>query len=348
MLNELKKDIDKSLRSLLSDITGVLALRSSSAVLYESIEDYLGRDGKRIRPILFLLSYLGYTKKKRPSYKKLVRCSLALELLHDFLLIHDDIIDGSAQRRGKPALHRVFNTRFGMPSGNALGPNLGIVAGDIIFALAVETLLFVDEDPCRKELALKIFTRAAAATGIGEFIDVINNIKKIDSVTEKDVFLTYVMKTAKYTFEAPLVMGATLAGSGGKELEALSRLGILLGQAFQIQDDLLDVFSTSKKIGKPVLSDLNESKKTLLVWNAYKNLKGPERKALKGLLEKKKKTYADLLKFRKLIKTSGADEYCREKAASLFRESTAICSGLRMKAHYKTALARFIDDLAGK
>ena len=347
MLKKLKKDLDKELKSLLSTVEEGFNLKSSK-LLYSGIQDFLSRKGKRVRPILYALSYQGYTKRRNFSYKKLIHSSLALELLHDFFLIHDDVIDKSDLRRGRPTLHRFFNSRLKVPAKSEIGPSLSIAAGDIIFALAIDTLFSFEEDLPRKEKTLALFTKAAASTGVGEFIDVINNVKNIEKITEKEVLLTYTLKTAKYTFEGPLVMGATLAGAKKEEINKLSKLGLALGQAFQIQDDLLDVFSSSKKIGKPVLSDLNESKKTLLVWKTYKNLPANDKRTLKRLLEKDKKTYSDLLEFRKLIKSAGADKYCLDKTSSLLSKADSISSELQMKTKYKNALRKLIENLARK
>ncbi|MFH1553113.1 MAG: polyprenyl synthetase family protein [Candidatus Omnitrophota bacterium] len=344
MLKKLKKDVDKALGAYLKELKTDLNMGRVSPLLYGGIKDFLQRDGKRIRPILFLISYQGYTRRKQFSYQKLLRSSLSLELLHDFFLVHDDVIDNSDLRRGKPTLHRLFNTALGVGAKNELGPNLSIAAGDIIFALAVKTLLSFDENPVRKERALLEFVKAAASTGMGEFIDVVNNIKKIENITEKDVFLTYTLKTAKYTFECPLLVGAILAGAKSEELGKLSRLGIILGQAFQIQDDLLDIFSTSKKIGKPVLSDLNESKKTLPAWKTYKKLTVKGKKLLARLLEKDKKTYSDLLKFRKLIKSTDAHNWCLDKIMLLLQEADSILLGVRMKKKHRALLKRFIEN----
>ncbi|MFC1480374.1 polyprenyl synthetase family protein [Candidatus Omnitrophota bacterium] len=344
MLKKLKKDVDSALGTYLKELKTDLDMGRVSPLLYSGIKDFLQRDGKRIRPILFLISYQGYTKRKQFSYQKLLRSSLSLELLHDFFLVHDDVIDNSDLRRGKPTLHRFFNSALGVGAKNELGPNLSIAAGDIIFALAVKALLSFDENPTRKQQALLEFVKAAASTGMGEFIDVLNNIKKIEKITEKDILTTYTLKTAKYTFECPLVIGAILAGATSGELNKLSRLGIALGQAFQIQDDLLDIFSTAKKIGKPVLSDLNESKKTLPAWKTYKKLTIKDKKLLARLLEKNKKTYSDLLAFRKLIKSTGAHNWCLNKIMSLLQEADSILGGVRMKKKYRTLLKRFIEN----
>lgn len=348
MLNKLKKDIDNTIRSFIKDAEKYADLKMSSPLLYAGIKDFLARPGKRIRPLLFVLSYLGYTKRKNFSYKNLINSSLSLEMLHNFMLMHDDVIDKSALRRGKPTLHRVFNKKLGVSASNELGSHLSIVAGDVVFAMATSLLLSFDEEPRRKEKALLKFTETAATTGIGEFIDVVNNVKKIEKVRERDVFLTYTLKTAKYTFESPLLMGAILAGAQEKELKKLSKLGIMLGQAFQVQDDLLDVFSSTKKIGKPVLSDLSESKKTLLVWKAYKSLSAKDKKTLKRLLEKKKKTHRDLLKMRDLISSSGADKYCLSQIMSTQIKARRMFSQLLMAEKYKAALYDFTDKSFSK
>ncbi len=348
MLAKLRNDIDMELGLFLKETTENLELKKASGLLFSGLVNFLGRSGKRIRPLLFILGYLGYTKKRKVPRKQLLRSSLSLELLHDFLLVHDDVIDNSDLRRGKPTLHRVFNSKLGVPLNNDLGANLSIVTGDIMFAMAVDALSEFDAPPKRKKEALKIFTNIAAATGIGEFLDVVNNVKEIEKITRRDVFLTYILKTARYTFEGPLLIGAILAGASKAEQKKLSGLALALGQAFQIQDDLLDVFSTSKKTGKPILSDLDESKKTLLVWKTYKDLKGKDKATFARLMKKDKKTYQDLLKIRKLIKTTGARDHCLKTSDSFFKEAHIALKTLKMAIKHKNTLTSFITDLSSK
>jgi len=348
MVKDLKKDVDREIKAFLSDIKKNYRLHEISKLLFNGIKDFLERKGKRIRPILYLLTYHGYTKRKKFSYKRLIRSSLSLELLHDFLLVHDDVIDRSQLRRGKPTLHRLFNARLAVSPDNIMGSGLSIVAGDVIFALAVETLLDIDEEQSRKEKALRKFIEAAALTGGGEFIDIVNGAKGIDKIRRRDVFLNYTMKTAKYTFEAPMLMGAILAGAEKRELEKLSELGIVLGHAFQILDDLLDMFSTSKEIGKPVLSDLAESKKTLLVWKAYGDLSGKDKLIFKRIFKKENKAQADLNKLKKLVETSGAPAHCLKKTRSLLAEADHIIEGLRMKKEFKKRLRRLTAGFTPK
>jgi geranylgeranyl diphosphate synthase type I len=345
MITKLKKDIDLALRNCLKDSGMDKALKGSSPLLYKGIQDFLKRGGKRVRPLLFILSYLGYNNKNAVSPKKLIRSSLAFELLHDFLLIHDDVIDNSAMRRGKPTMHRFFNKAENVHPESDLGPNLSIVAGDIIFAMSIDALMSFDGCRRRKERALAVFTETTADTGIGEFIDVHNNLKKIEHVTEKEILLTYTMKTAQYTFGSPLVIGAILGGANKQEINKLSRLGTLMGHAFQLQDDLLDLFGSSKKTGKPVLSDLDEGKKTLPLWKAYRTLKEKDKKRLKTLLEKKKKTRKDLKAMRDLIETSGAREYCEKAVSSLLRKAARILPSLKMKKEFREYLRGFLQSV---
>lgn len=345
MLEKLRKDIWRELGVFMDEANRKHGISSASLLLSGGIRDFVMRRGKMVRPLLFLISYMGYAKKRSSPGRRLLRAALAIELLHDFLLAHDDVIDKSALRRGKPTLHRLFNSRLRVPAQSSLGEGLAIVGGDIIFALAIEALLSADSAPGRKERALTELIKATVATGSGEFIDVTNGEKKINEISLRDVFLTYDLKTAKYTFVGPLVMGAVLAGAGEKEIKKLSELGIRLGRAFQVQDDLLDMFSSAEKLGKPTLSDLGESKKTLLVWKAYTSLPPEGKKALKRALEKEHKSYKDLIGVRKLIKISGADVYCEGIVTKLLLESSAILRSLGMNSPEKALVAKLIKGL---
>ena len=348
MLEGIRKDIDTGLREYLKTARMDIVKGSSAGLLYEGIRDFAERDGKRVRPMLMVISYMGYTRRKKAVYSKIIRCALSLELAHDFFLMHDDVIDDSDLRRGLPTLHKVFNKKLGRNDRDSLGPNLSIVAGDVLYTMAVETLMSFEEDPRRKQKALSQFLKMCRDTGIGEFLDVVNDISRINDISEEDILLTYTLKTARYTFEGPLLIGAVLAGREKKELGRLSRLGLALGRAFQIQDDLLDIFSTSKKIGKPVLSDLNESKKTLFARRAYENLNQRDRHSLKRIFEKDRKNYNDLVMFRNLIKKSEAHKYCIRRSEDLVSEAGALLAELGMKAEYKKALEDLVSKVFSK
>ena len=334
MIETYKKHIDQNLQTFLRKIKKEYKFHLVHPILFNSIKDFCSRKGKRIRPLLMILSYKGYAKK-RISSENLYTASSCLELLHNFMLIHDDIIDCSDLRRGKPTIHKILSKTIKANNKEKLGTDLAIVAGDIVYSLAINAFLSINEDPKRKEQALKYFIQTAALTAIGEFIDIVHGFEKVDRIKEKDVFLNYSLKTARYTFECPLIIGAILAGAPKKDIKNLARLGLLMGQAFQIQDDILGIFATEKNIGKSILSDIAEFKKTILVCHAYQTLSGQKKKIFVKCFEKPKKTYSDLVMIKKIFIESGSLDYSLKKIETLVKESKKIIIKLQLKSKYK-------------
>ncbi len=345
MLKNIKKQIDKSLERFLDKIKIDYKLHLVDPILYESIREFCLRDGKRIRPILLALSYKGYRKNPAPMSPSIYYASTCIELLHNFMLIHDDIIDRSDLRRGKPTLHRLLAKAANIPQSNRLGCDLSIVAGDIVYALAIDAFLSINEELKRKERALKYFIQTAVFTAMGEFADTLHSVRGLNTVSEKDVFLNYTLKTARYTFDCPLVVGAILAGAGNKDIKALSKLGLLIGQAFQIQDDVIGIFDTEKNIGKSILSDLAESKKTILVCHAYRILKGNARKKFLQIFTKDKKTYADLVAIRQIFTQSGSLAYSLEQIHQRQTQALHILRNLKMAPKYKNLIEKCLFQL---
>lgn len=343
MIENAKKQIDKSLALFMDRIKRDYKLHLVNPILYESIREFALRKGKRIRPLLLVLSYKGYRAPPRrgasSAGKKdsasLYRASTCIELLHNFMLIHDDIIDRSNLRRGKPTLHRLLGRVVKTDQREKLGYDLGIIAGDIVYALAIDAFLAIDEAPERKERALKYFIQTAAFTAMGEFIDTLHGAEKVSRIRENDVFLNYTLKTARYTFDCPLVVGAILAGAGENDIQKLSQLGVLIGQAFQIQDDIIGIFDSQKNIGKSILSDLAESKKTLLVCHTYQTLRGRARKQFLAHFNKPEKTYQDLLAIRKIFLEAGSLHYSLEEIERRVTKTLSLLAGLKMRQPYK-------------
>jgi len=343
MFNKLKAELDAELKKLISHIDKKYGLKSSSGPLYKSLKDFILRGGKRLRPILFMTAFRGFSRK---NPKNLFRCALATELLHDFLLIHDDIIDKSALRRGKPSMHYMLkkyiprnkNLRFG-------GEDLAIVAADIIFSIAVESFLSVEENSLRKEKALLKFIESASYTGCGEFIEIMYTGSSLEKIRKDTIYKIYDYKTAYYTFAAPLAAGAILAGAQDEEVEKLSRYGIYLGRAFQIKDDILGIFADDKKTGKPGISDIQEAKKTLLIWRAYKNSPPKDKLQIKRVLNKKNAGKKDLIAMRRIIKQSGSLKYAKKETKRFFRKSIETIKTSRMKRIYKEELIKYSSNI---
>ena len=208
MLETMRHKIDHSLGLFLEHARRKYRLHLVHPILYESLREFVLRKGKRIRPLLMILSYNGYRKDRGRMAPSIYYVSSCIELLHNFMLIHDDIIDRSRLRRGKPTLHRALGKAAKTREQDKLGYDLGIVAGDIVYALAIDAFLSINEDRRRKEKALKYFIQTAVLTAMGEFVDTLHGVSPINKIKEKDVYLNYSLKTARYTFDCPLVVGA--------------------------------------------------------------------------------------------------------------------------------------------
>ena len=345
MIEEIRQRIDESLAEFLEITKVEYKLHLVNPILFESIKEFCLREGKRIRPLLLILSYIGYTPKKKKITKAIYHASTCIELLHNFMLIHDDIIDRSDLRRGKPTLHKLLSKAVKTDNPEKLGSDLSIIAGDIVYAFAIDAFLSIAEPSERKERALKYFIQTAAFTAMGEFIDTLHGFEPLENVKEEDVYLNYTLKTARYTFDCPLVTGAILGGADAREIKKLSDFGIMIGQAFQIQDDIIGIFDSEKNIGKSILSDLDESKKTLLVCHAYRTLSPKDKKKFLSCFTKPKKTYDDLLAVRKIFIESGSLLYSLEAIQSRVNQSLKILKGLKMKDEYRDLIGASLTKL---
>lgn len=337
MLKQIKNNIEKSIASFLKEVSLSYQFPKIAPELYLALKEYSLREGKRIRPTLFLLSYLGYAKKNR-HLNSLYHASIGIEFLHNFMLIHDDIIDNSDLRRGKPTLHKILSRTIVSHDPQKLGNDLAIIAGDIIYALALEAFSSIKAPQKNKDAALKYFIQTTTFTALGEYVDTINGLKNLSQVTEKDVFINYNLKTARYTFASPLVLGAILAGAKNEEIKKLYQFGILIGEAFQIQDDIIGIFGSEKMIGKSILSDLQENKKTILVTHAYQNLNPKELKIFKTIFNKPTKKLEDLARIKKLFIDAGSLAYSLKAVQSRINQALKISAQLSMKRKYLTLI----------
>jgi geranylgeranyl diphosphate synthase type I len=343
MLKKIKNIVNKELYAFSREMDRLYRLNRISPFLSKSIKNFITRKGKRIRPLLFIIGYLGFAKKPAPG---LYRSSLSIELLHVFLLIHDDIIDKSDTRRGGPSMHKMLNnylSRF--KNIKFQGQDLSIVVGDILYAMAIDAFLSIKENPAHKELGLKKFLRAAMYTGGGEFIELLLGAKDIEKITKQEIYRIYYFKTAFYSFISPLSIGAALAGAPQKEIDMISEYGHALGTAFQIKDDILGMFGEENKIGKSPLVDLQEAKKTILIWRAYKD-SGPKDKCMiKNIMSKAGITGSDLSKIRFIVKKSGALDFAENEISILTKKAYALIASSGMLPKYKDLLCAYFKKI---
>lgn len=343
MFLKIKKRVESELKNYIRQVEKAYSLNKISPLLFRAIKDFISREGKRIRPTLFVAAYLGFAKKEAPG---LYRSALSIELIHDFMLIHDDIIDKSATRRGRPSMHAMFNSHLaGSRNLKFTGEDVAIVLGDVLYAMSLQAFLSIKEDRMRKEKAFKKLMDAAMYTGCGEFIELLSGLKGIDKITESDIYKIYDFKTANYTFASPLAIGAILGGAPDAEVRRLFQYGTYLGRAFQIKDDILGLFSEEKEIGKSNLTDLQEAKLTLLIRYAFRHSDKNNRLAISHILSKKNVTKSDLLRIRKIVRTSGALDYAGKEVNRCLQQAQALIRNSKMRPSYKSELTRYTQEV---
>jgi geranylgeranyl diphosphate synthase type I len=295
--------------------------------LYLDITEFVGRRGKRIRPMLLLAAYRIFGGSRPFGDPSLLRAALSLELLHSFILVHDDVIDQSERRRRLPTFHKVVEERLGKIAEAArAGTNVAVVVGDIIFAMAVDTLRSTDFPAAQRDAALGYFLRSITDTGAGEIYDILLGTRDIARVPEADIARMYTLKTTRYSFEAPLVLGALLAGVGDDQLRELAELIEPVGMAFQIQNDLIE-YSQFKGVDRLRQTDLLEGKKTLLLRAAYDHLVDLDRSFLQLCLSTRMSNDASVSKIEQLIDKSGAVGLLTAKMEWLFTQAEAALDG---------------------
>ncbi|MBW3555880.1 MAG: polyprenyl synthetase family protein [Actinobacteria bacterium] len=233
-----------------------------------SLRDLVMAGGKRLRPAFCHWAFVGAGGD--PSEPSVIDAGGALELLHTFALIHDDVMDGSLTRRGLHAVHVDFQSRHAasawLGEGRRFGEGVAILVGDLAFVYAD---LLLASAP---RAALDVFTELRLEVNIGQYLDLIGTVR--GGGTREAARRICVYKSGKYTVERPLHLGAALAGRLEEMAEPLSAYGLPLGEAFQLRDDLLGAFGDESLIGKPVGDDLREGKPTALVALARERARG--------------------------------------------------------------------------
>ncbi|MFI5933926.1 polyprenyl synthetase family protein [Actinoplanes sp. NPDC051494] len=235
-----------------------LAINPRAAQPVEAVIDMVGRGGKRLRPIFCLSAFLAAGGD--PGAEVAVDASAALELLQAFALIHDDVIDNSALRRGAPTIHvrqaGEHSSQGWQGEARRFGEGVAVLAGDLAFVYADE--LTFDFPPPARRLWGELRTELI----VGQHLDVAVAAEAV--VDPRLSRWIAVCKSGRYSIQRPLLLGATLAGRPGLA-DAFAGYGLALGEAFQLRDDLMDAFGSTEAAGKPAGLDFAEHKMTLLL-----------------------------------------------------------------------------------
>ena len=230
----------------------------------DSLSSFLLDSGKRLRP---LFAYAGFLASGGSLDKPVVRAMASLELLQACALIHDDLMDGSDTRRGKPSIHRHFESRHVQDDLDGFAPHYGLSAavllGDLALVWSDQMLNSAGLTTAQFTALLPYYNEMRVELMAGQFLDIHEQTQKTTSVDRSMKIARY--KSGKYTIERPLHLGAAMASAPSEIFTALSAYGLPLGEAFQLRDDLLGVFGDPSVTGKPAGDDLREGKRTVLI-----------------------------------------------------------------------------------
>lgn len=276
---------------------------------WQIVRDYPRRQGKYLRPglVLLMAEALGV-----PTQQAL-HTAAAMQTSEDWILIHDDLVDGSLERRGKPALHRIY------------GPEIAVNAGDTLHE-CMHRILNKNYQTLPAPLAASVaneFFRMLSRTTFGQYAEIKWTLEDRLDMSPADVLFTIGGKTVYYTIAGPLRLGAILAGATPEQLQRLYEFSYPLGLCFQIRDDVLDLTSDFEGQKKQVCNDIYEGKRTLILLHLMKHAAPNELERVKAILAKtrEEKTADEVAYIRSLMDKHGSIDYAENEARQYARQA---------------------------
>lgn len=304
-----KAAIHTALEEFFTEIPGLLhfELSAASQDVLEKLREYSLRPSKRIRGSLACFAYDYVTKQTHGAAG--TQAAVALELMQNYLLIVDDVMDRSDVRRGQPTVHQIYfgqqpEAEKDLHMANMLAVNVGLIAQHLLNIVLAQ----ITEDPARVQQAFLYMHRNITATGFGQVDDAVQQVGL--SFSEADIVHKYKMKSSYYTFVNPLQVGLILGGESRQQvLQEVEDFGVAAGIAFQLYDDLLGVFGKPGATGKPNTDDVEEGKYTLLVQYALDYADAADKAYLLEVLGQPGATPEIMTRVQEILKKCGAHEY---------------------------------------
>jgi geranylgeranyl diphosphate synthase type I len=340
---ELKKVFDEaegeaySISNMLSDLTWI-------------IRDFTLRGGKRFRAALALAGYWSkvWAREINEDARKVMA---SIELLQSYLLIHDDIMDRDEIRRGGPTAYAWLRDKCvkdGLETECLhYGVSQAITAGDLLESMAVRVLSSTSPDISRR--LVQKYTEGLMKVAFGQFLDVYLSSLPLNKVGEAEVILVHKLKTASYTVELPLHLGAIASRDGDERLLAeLSAYAIPAGIAFQLRDDIIGLYGKPAVTGKPVGSDVLQRKKTLLVVKAYENGGEHVRRLLEEIYSGRRNvTSSDVEFVKRVVEETGALDYSLKRIEHYVSEAEKAIGNMKETCQEaREFLSRLLNKLA--
>lgn len=297
------------------------------------------RTGKRIRASFVYYAYL----LNKSEEEKIWNAAESVELVHTALLMHDDFMDQDKLRRGRPTTHVYFGG-----GDEHYGDAMAVNVGDAVLCLGYEKLLESGFEAEVVKPAMSQLLRGITNTAFGQAYDV--SLPKIGEMSEDRVMALHKAKTAIYTYENPLFIGAILGKCDKEVLNILHKYSMAGGVAFQLQDDILGIFGEEEKTGKSADSDLLQGKVTLLVGKALEMGNDQQKEIIKKVWGNKGATEYEISEAKRVIKETGSYEYSVKTAVELAEKAAGFANELRSKnlndkaIDYLEGIARYLVE----
>ena len=295
------------------------------ASLYDPVKYVLSLGGKRIRPVLMLLGYNLW--REHPEDILMPACGI--ETYHNYTLLHDDLMDNADMRRGHETVHRRWNA------------NKAILSGDSMLVLAYQRVAQVPAD--KLQAVLDLFTVTALEIGEGQEYDM--DFETRNDVTE-DEYIEMIRLKTSVLLACALKIGAILADAPQDDANRLYRLGEQIGLAFQLQDDLLDVYGDPKVFGKAIGGDITSNKKTYMLINAVNRANDKQRAELMRWINAKTfNREVKVAEVTRLYDEIGIRQLCEEKISYYFELARQTLSEVNVPDDCKQCLSAYMDEL---
>jgi len=315
--NDILKKVNDCLSSLPYD--------RKPASLYEPVQYVLSLGGKRIRPVLMLLGYQLW----REQPEDIIMPAIGLETYHNYTLLHDDLMDNADMRRGHETVHRRWDA------------NKAILSGDSMLVLAYQRVAQVPPEKLQK--VLDLFTVTALEIGEGQEYDMAFETR--NDVTE-DEYIEMIRLKTSVLLACALKMGAILADAPDDDVNRLYKVGEQLGLAFQLQDDLLDVYGDPKVFGKAIGGDIMSNKKTYMLINAYNRANDSQRAELQRWLDAKNPDRKEkVAAVTRLYDEIGIRQLCETKINDYFDQARRTLDLVNVGDERKQPLRQYMDEM---
>ena len=308
-----------------NDFLAALPYERKPKSLYDPVEYVLSLGGKRIRPVLMLMGYNLW----REQPEDILMPAVGLETYHNYTLLHDDLMDNADVRRGHETVHKKWDA------------NKAILSGDSMLVLAYQRMQQVPAD--KLPAVLDLFTETALEIGEGQEYDM--TFETRNDVTE-DEYIEMIRLKTSVLLACALKIGALLADAPQEDADLLYQLGEQIGLAFQLQDDLLDVYGDPKVFGKAIGGDITSNKKTYMLINAVNRANKEQREELERWISAADFNRAEkVAAVTRLYDDIGIRQLCEEKINYYFEQARQTLSKVNVPEERKQVLSAYMDEL---